>query len=163
MLKYNLIAGGLLVGIIFSCQPTQSQESPQSKISVSPTISVSTTTEPMGLFELNKTFSLKLGETRQLKNTNLKVIWKKLINDSRCPKDVACVWAGEVNILIAVSDQKNEAEVKLKLPPVDISGVPVLNSLYMIELLNVKPYPGTAKTEEERKKTIDLRLTKKTQ
>lgn len=37
---------------------------------------------------------LKEGETQFLKEYEMNVTFKKIVEDSRCPKDVNCVWAG---------------------------------------------------------------------
>ena len=45
-----------------------------------------------------------------LKGNHLKL--KSIINDSRCPKDVTCVWAGEVSVIVEVYKDKKFIEEK---------------------------------------------------
>ena len=47
---------------------------------------------------LDEPFSLKLGQARILHSENLIVGFNELIDDSRCPEDVVCVWEGEAQI-----------------------------------------------------------------
>lgn len=49
-----------------------------------------------------ETFSstLYLGEAMQFGDKSIK--FKKLISDSRCPRNVTCIWAGEAEILVEV-------------------------------------------------------------
>lgn len=110
--------------------------------------------------ELNKAFLMELGQTAQLKNTPVSITWTTPAVDSRCPKMVACVWAGEVTLSLIVSDQKNQETVKVKLPPATTPQVPILNHSYTIELLNVNPYPGTSHPQTGKKKSVQLRLCK---
>jgi len=71
-----------------------------------------------------------------------------VISDSRCPKNVSCIWAGEVKILIAISKEGQLIEKK----EVVFSGAGVVNEkdhlLYTsnnlrILCLGILPYPIT--------------------
>ena len=56
------------------------------------------------------TFILKYGETLTLAD---KIItFEDVKNDSRCPKGVTCVWAGEVQLVLWTQDGKNKGERK---------------------------------------------------
>lgn len=53
-----------------------------------------------------------LGETVQFENASVKFI--KVLEDSRCPKDVTCVWAGQARLLVEVIEKgKASREVEL--------------------------------------------------
>lgn len=53
-----------------------------------------------------------LGETVQFENASVKFI--KVLEDSRCPKDVNCVWAGQARLLVEVTEKgKASREVEL--------------------------------------------------
>jgi hypothetical protein len=45
---------------------------------------------------LNEEFSLSLGQCASLTGENLELKFREVTEDSRCPKDVTCVWAGRV-------------------------------------------------------------------
>ena len=72
------------------------------------------------------------------------------ISDSRCPKDVTCVWAGKVDVsLILTSADNQKANVSLCLGQCDNTAFKerdtktvVLGGLnYKVTLLQVNPYP----------------------
>jgi hypothetical protein len=65
-------------------------------------------------------FALPLGQTAALKGTDLRLTFKEVRTDSRCPVDVQCVWAGEAKIGVVVSGNGTTEETKiLSLTPAD--------------------------------------------
>lgn len=48
-------------------------------------------------YELGKEFTLKIGETVNIKDESSSLKVNKLIDDSRCPSNVNCIWAGQVS------------------------------------------------------------------
>jgi len=48
-------------------------------------------------------FILKINQTAFIKSENLKIKFVNVIEDSRCPVDVVCVWAGRVVVLLSIS------------------------------------------------------------
>src|SRR6267142_1883225 len=53
--------------------------------------------------QLDREFKLKVGEQVALKRTHLRIKFVTVENDSRCPKDVTCVWAGNAAVRIQLS------------------------------------------------------------
>lgn len=45
---------------------------------------------------LNEEFSLSIGQSAIITGEHLEIGFRKVAEDSRCPKDVTCVWAGRV-------------------------------------------------------------------
>ena len=43
---------------------------------------------------LNEEFSLHIGQSAYIAGENLKIEFLEIVEDSRCPKDVTCIWAG---------------------------------------------------------------------
>lgn len=88
------------------------------------------------------TVRIPLGEIVQFKNATVKFI--KVLEDSRCPKDVTCVWAGRARIMVEVTEMgKNPVEMEL------LFGGRAKNILYASEEYVLKgilltPYPTTA-------------------
>jgi hypothetical protein len=60
--------------------------------------------------EPGQTFSLPLGQTAAVKGADVRLTFKDVRTDSRCPVDVQCVWAGEAKIGVSIA-QKGMAEV----------------------------------------------------
>jgi len=88
----------------------------------------------------------KLSYGEMLNYDDVKIKFVEVLQDSRCPKNVDCVWAGEVVILvdIFVKGKKNE-QMKLTLSPTNQVQNQIGN-LYSSEKLkisvfNVLPYP----------------------
>lgn len=71
----------------------------------------------------------------------------KLVSDSRCPKGVNCIWAGEVELLVKVKHGDREAEEKLitigfkRQPTGDETSIIFKNDAFTIKALTVSPYP----------------------
>ena len=87
------------------------------------------------------TFSQKL-----VKKKGTQLVLRKVINDSRCPEGVNCIWAGECEILIAIyRNQKLISEETLLLSPKlykeNISWFSKYYPMLKITEINVLPYP----------------------
>lgn len=54
---------------------------------------------------LNYPFLLQVGETVAIDGEGLTLAYERLLEDSRCPPDVQCVWAGNGRILLTVAKQ----------------------------------------------------------
>ncbi len=85
---------------------------------------------------------LKTGELFSFENKSIQ--FKKVISDSRCPKDVTCIWAGEAKVLIAVMEngkQVKEQIVTLTAAEDFTFGFADSEGLYNMNSLNLYPYP----------------------
>jgi Zn finger protein HypA/HybF involved in hydrogenase expression len=51
---------------------------------------------------LNQEFSLQIGQVAQFEKENLEIRFEKMLEDSRCPKNATCVWAGKADCKVAV-------------------------------------------------------------
>ncbi|MDH3651284.1 MAG: hypothetical protein OEQ53_16475, partial [Saprospiraceae bacterium] len=49
---------------------------------------------------LGQDFTLNFQEEGMLKDAAIKVSFESVLEDSRCPSDVQCVWAGQVKVLL---------------------------------------------------------------
>jgi hypothetical protein len=106
------------------------------------------------VFKLNNEFSIKKGETVTLKDgksvINLKLI---AINDSRCPKDVVCVRAGEAIVKFDI-DINNKKYTNNELCIQCDSQFPIPSNItidnYNISLMAVNPYPESSNSMVEK-------------
>ena len=59
-----------------------------------------------------------VGESASIDHTNLTLTFTGVTGDSRCPKDVVCVWAGEAIVVLEgqIGDEES-SEVSFKVPP----------------------------------------------
>lgn len=88
---------------------------------------------------LGKEFTLKVGEQVLIKEAGLKISFSSVAEDSRCPKGVNCIWAGNGKIVIKVSKAgRKTADVQLN------TGIePRQQSFqgYNIKIVGLNPYP----------------------
>lgn len=91
---------------------------------------------------------LKEGENKFLKEYEMNITFKGILEDSRCPKDVNCIWAG-----IAVADVEimglATRPMKIKLSTTDNTGKGLSKTQnfngYNISLLEVSPETTSSK------------------
>ena len=57
-------------------------------------------------------FELPLGKTAVLNSSGVRITFQQVKEDSRCPLDVQCVWAGEAKIELTVSRPGSPDDVK---------------------------------------------------
>lgn len=62
---------------------------------------------------LNEEFSLSIGQSAFVGGENLELGFRGVVEDSRCPKDVTCVWAGRVNCLVELERAGSSSHVTL--------------------------------------------------
>lgn len=63
--------------------------------------------------KLDEPFTLRAGTTTRIEGTSLRVTFVEVVNDSRCPPDVQCIWEGDATVRIRVSDQTRSEEIEL--------------------------------------------------
>ncbi len=87
---------------------------------------------------LGEDFELAVHQTAQFTAEKISVTFEQVLEDSRCPVDVTCIWAGlaQVSLRIAVSGQ--EKELSLSTSPPENSAV---FENYTFWLIKVRPVP----------------------
>ena len=87
------------------------------------------------------------GENKFLKDAGMNITFKKIVEDSRCPKDVQCVWAGVATIeLTVMGTYSRPAPVKISTlndAKKGLSNSVILNG-HKISLVELNPYPKTS-------------------
>jgi hypothetical protein len=88
---------------------------------------------------IGESFALKIGQSVMFAGEGLELAFETVVSDSRCPRGVQCIRAGEATIRIAVEKAPNaRASIELRTTP---SESEASYSPYSIRLLNVNPYP----------------------
>ncbi|HEV7473705.1 MAG TPA: hypothetical protein VGN90_06640 [Pyrinomonadaceae bacterium] len=88
---------------------------------------------------IGREFQLKATHEVTLKSEGLRVKFVEVKDDSRCPSDVTCVWAGTANVRIEVSFRgKGRKNLTLNLMN---NAAPVSYRNYKISLTGLSPYP----------------------
>jgi hypothetical protein len=87
--------------------------------------------------DVGTTFRLKVGEIAALSGTNLLVAFNGVRNDSRCPGDVDCVWAGNAEVLVGVAVEGGRwswSTLNTSLDPRSLT-----SNGYSIEVVDLEP------------------------
>lgn len=81
-------------------------------------------------------------------DSDIKIIFVSVTEDSRCPTDVNCIWAGRAVVKVTISKKGSESSVIFST-----NGDDQIKKLYgyKFELVGLEPYPsgnGTIKEED---------------
>ncbi len=91
---------------------------------------------------LGQPFQLRGGQAVALVDENLTVRFAAVLEDSRCPRNVTCVWSGRARLQV-VLQKGQEAESILEVNSLP-GQVPVQFQSYQITLAALDPYPEEA-------------------
>jgi len=87
--------------------------------------------------ELGAEVTLAAGATVSVKGAGLAVRFVSVTEDSRCPRDVTCIWAGEVKIQLEVLVSRTRSKVEI------LEGGNTVASGYRVSLVRVDPVPSS--------------------
>jgi hypothetical protein len=93
--------------------------------------------------EVGQPFSLKVNQTAHIESAGIDVMFVNVTEDSRCPSDVTCVWAGQVAVIIDVNASASSSQLTLTLSGGQSEAKSFGN--YSIMLADVQPYPVSTK------------------
>lgn len=92
---------------------------------------------------LGQQFPLAIGQRAQIAGENLKISFKEVIEDSRCARDVTCIWEGRVVSLLEITRDGEVTEITLTQP--GMTDQPAVESHQGYSFtFNVEPYPEEA-------------------
>ena len=111
----------------------------------------------------NCNLKIRAGRTATLPSENLRVRFVSVANDSRCPKGVECVWAGNVEVLLEVGTRSGRAKKTLRLNTNASPERPAEDEYrgYTIKLVDLKPYPRAGRKIRPSEYTATLLLSKR--
>jgi hypothetical protein len=112
-----------------------------SPVSSDPGASEITSASASSAVKTNGMVKIRFDET--VTYADLELRWLE-INDSRCPTGVNCFWAGEVKVVLEATGTMVEGNKPVKIQlTLQSRQEPVTVSVsgYVLELLNVDPYP----------------------
>lgn len=108
---------------------------------------------------VGREFRLKAKHEVTLKSEGLRIKFVELKNDSRCPADVTCVWAGTATVQVEVSLRgKNRKSLTLSLMN---NSTPVAYRNYTISMTGLSPYPRSDRKIAPRDYEATLLVNKK--
>lgn len=93
-------------------------------------------------------FNLPLGQTAALSGTGFRITFNRVTEDSRCPIDVVCVWAGDAKIQLTIDRSTAPADIRILglTPPnseSDLNGV-------RIRFVSLAPAPRQSESAAKR-------------
>jgi hypothetical protein len=90
-------------------------------------------------YELGQEFTLPIKNEAVIKGENLQIEFLEVTADSRCPRNVECVWAGEASYTIEISQVDNSEQVEITEPGAE---GPVTHIWHGYEIYtSLEPYP----------------------
>lgn len=107
--------------------------------------------------EIEHTIEIQLGVGESQKINDIKITFLEVIEDSRCPKDVDCVWAGQAKITILVEEKgidPVEKELTFSSPSKTIY-IHKSDAL-TIKAVRLSPYPETSLAISKRVYYLEL-------
>ena len=97
---------------------------------------------------LDRVFELAVGQEVTLADTDLHLRFERILEESRCPRQVACVWSGQARLLVSVWDQGAPPTTKefstFSNPPAS-TDTHIFEG-FSIRLVGVDPYPDSPGT-----------------
>ncbi|MDV2988740.1 MAG: hypothetical protein P3T54_01075 [Dehalogenimonas sp.] len=106
-------------------------------------------------YQLGQSFTLEPGETAAIKNEDLTITFKEVLNESRCADGAVCIWQGQVQCLLNVTaDGKNE---QLTLTQSGSGTAFQTYHQYYIEF-DVTPYPSLGEAIKASDYGLELKI-----
>ncbi len=93
--------------------------------------------------DLGQEFSLSIGQSASMNDSDLGITLLEIVTDSRCPRDVVCIWVGEVVASVEITLGNSTEKVALTQPGSSSVNDTVTYDKYRI-YFDVQPYPEEA-------------------
>ena len=139
---YSLLASFALFAFFASFSPLFAQQSRKAE-----------------MIRLGQEFELKINQEAAIEGEGLAVVFESVVEDSRCPEGVDCIWSGNAKIRIRSSKQKHAPapiELNTNVEPKSSSYLD-----YEIKLVALKPRPKADKPVQSNEFKATLIITKK--
>jgi len=111
------------------------------------------------VIRLGQEFELKINQDAAIEGEGLAVVFESVLEDSRCPEGVDCIWSGNAKIRIRSNKQKHAPapiELNTNVGPKSSSYLD-----YEIKLVALKPRPKADKPLQSNEYKAALIITKK--
>lgn len=92
---------------------------------------------------LNREFKLKVGQEMKVAEAGIKVGLNYVVEDSRCPTGVNCVWAGNAKVSVKLSKAKGDTSASATSVELNTYAGAKSSTYegYEIRLVSLDPYP----------------------
>ncbi len=104
---------------------------------------------------LGEEFELAVHQTAQMTAEKISVTFQEVLEDSRCPVDVTCIWAGLAKVSLQVTVSGHEKDLSLSTSPPDNSAV---FENYTFWLIKVRPVPRADQTMDRSAYVVTVRV-----
>ncbi|MEX1150583.1 MAG: hypothetical protein WEB28_00710 [Nitrosopumilaceae archaeon] len=108
---------------------------------------------------LDSEFVLQVNQSAEIKSEDIIITFLNVTSDSRCPSDVTCIWQGQAGIELDVQKGKLESTVSLSIGGDSSPEESIFNS-YLIQLVDISPYPISTKNIQSEDYTATIKITK---
>jgi len=108
---------------------------------------------------LDSEFILQINQSAEIKSEDITVTFFNVTSDSRCPSDVTCIWQGQAGIELDVQKGEVESTVSLSIGGDSSPEESIFNS-YLIQLVDLSPYPISTKNIQPEDYTVTIKITK---
>jgi hypothetical protein len=105
---------------------------------------------------LDKEFTLAPGDTMSIEGASLSVRFNQITGDNRCPADAVCVLGGSADVSVTAVSEPSTRNYLLRTGDMN----PVRHDGYTIALVQVQPYPFSARTIQPNDYRVTLKVTK---
>lgn len=90
---------------------------------------------------LGQSFDIRVGETVTVAGEPLTVRFDAVPSDSRCPTGVSCIWSGNAEVVVTLTQTGSTAGTFTLNTHIDPRTATYLG--YQVELIGLAPYPGS--------------------
>ena len=90
---------------------------------------------------MGQEFTLRVGQQAAVEGQGFTVKFASVVNDSRCPTDVTCVWAGNAEVLIEAKASGSSAVLKLNTNGGANFPKEGRHGKYSVRLVGLSPHP----------------------
>ena len=100
-------------------------------------------------------FELAVGERVTLDDQSAAIEFVRVTDESRCPSDVTCVWAGDARVALRVTGSPGTVDTALHTTSPDRT---LTHGAYILELLTLTPAPVSTAPIDPATYRVRLRL-----
>ncbi len=93
---------------------------------------------------LGQEVSLSIGQSITITGEDLRIKFVEVSEDSRCAKDVTCIWEGRVSVVVEITDNGSSNMIVLTQPGLTDQYAKETYKEYQLTF-NVEPYPEAGK------------------
>jgi hypothetical protein len=105
---------------------------------------------------LNTDFTLAAGQAAAVEGASLTIRFNRITGDNRCPADAVCILGGSADVHITAISERSARDYVLRTGDMQ----PVQHDGFTIALVEVAPYPFSARTISPDEYRVTLRVTR---